>query len=206
MDAVFKLSNEHWVVDRSQKVIEKAQLEPLLTANEMLKQAKEFANAKMKEAEEQYQKRFDEGYQAGVEEGKQEYAMKILDTVLTSVDSLESLERQLVDVVTQSVSKIIGQLDNQELVVKIVNQALNSLRGEKRILVRVSSSVVDAVKQDLKAFLLSPDGSVGYIEVRGDPTLKPTDCFLETQMGVVEASLDTQLKLLQNALQSRVKS
>lgn len=206
MDAVFKLSHEHWVVDRSQKVIDKAQLEPLLTANEMLKQAKEFADAKMQDAQEQYQKRFDEGYQAGVEEGKQEYAMKILDTVLTSVDSLESLERQLVDVVTQSVSKIIGQLDNQELVVRIVNQALNTLRGEKRILVRVSSSVVDAVKQELHAFLLSPDGSVGYIEVRGDPTLKATDCFLETQMGVVEASLDTQLKLLQNALQSRVKS
>lgn len=205
MDAVFKLSNEQWGIDPSQKVLDQHKISALLTAQQMLEQVQKEVVAKQQAAEKVYQQRYEEGYQAGLEEGKQEYAMKILDTVLTSVESLESLEQQLVDVVMLSVSKVIGQFDNQEIVVRIIKQALNTVRGEKRILVRISACVLDAVRIELAPFLLSPDGSMGYIELRADPSLQPTDCILETQMGVVEASLDTQLKLLKQALQSRVR-
>ena len=140
------------------------------------------------------------------EEGKSEYTFKIMDMVLSQVDSLESLEKQLVEVVTKSVNKIIGDLDEKDRIVRVVRKGLSAVRGEKRIVVRVSTHDEPIVREDLKAYLLSDDGRSGYIEVIGDVNLKKGDCILETQMGVVEASLDTQLKILSESLSARVAS
>ena len=56
----------------------------------------------------------------------------------------------------------------------------------------------------LKASLISHDGMSGYLEVMGDSSLKSGDCIIETAMGGVEASLSSQLKILETSLRKVV--
>ena len=170
MERVFKLDHSKWKVADGIRVIKKQDLEKLIQASEIIDAAQKEA-AKIKEqAKIDYQKRFEEGLLQGQEEGKAEYTFKIMETVLSSVDSLEGLERQLVDVVVQSVSKIIGEIPQDERIIRIVRKGLNAVRGEKRVVIRVSLLDEPYVRNDLKAYILSPDGRSGYIEVIGDPS------------------------------------
>ena len=204
MERLFKLDHSKWKVADGIRVIKKHDLEKLIQASEIIDAAQKEA-AKIKEqAKIDYQKRFEEGLLQGKEEGKAEYTLKIMETVLSSVDSLEGLERQLVDVVVQSVSKIIGEIPQDERIIRIVRKGLNAVRGEKRVVIRVSLLDEPYVRNDLKAYILSPDGRSGYIEVIGDPNLRQSDCVIETQLGVVEAGLNSQLRILSKALSSRV--
>lgn len=205
MDKIFIINNNQWEIDPSVKIIKKEMLGTFCDANEIINQSKERVKQIEQKAQEDYKKRFDEGYANGCEEGKSEYALKIMDVVLSSVDSLEGLEKQIVDVVISSIEKIIGSFSEEELVIRVVRKGLNSVRGEKRILVRVPLKYENTIRQDLKPFLLSEDGSTGYIEVRGDTALRDCDCILETQMGMVEASLSSQLRILKDSLQKRVQ-
>ena len=207
MEKIFHLdADDKLQIADDVKIIRKDDLEKFFAAEEIILESKKKAQEILDKAEEIYKNRFEQGLTEGKEEGKSEYTFKIMDMVLSQVDSLESLEKQLVEVVTKSVNKIIGDLDEKDRIVRVVRKGLSAVRGEKRIVVRVSTHDEPIVREDLKAYLLSDDGRGGYIEVIGDVNLKKGDCILETQMGVVEASLDTQLKILSESLSARVAS
>ena len=207
MEKIFHLdADDKLQIADDVKIIRKDDLENFFAAEEIILESKKKAQEILDKAEEIYKNRFEQGLTEGKEEGKSEYTFKIMDMVLSQVDSLESLEKQLVEVVTKSVNKIIGDLDEKDRIVRVVRKGLSAVRGEKRIVVRVSTHDEPIVREDLKAYLLSDDGRSGYIEVIGDVNLKKGDCILETQMGVVEASLDTQLKILSESLSARVAS
>ena len=204
MEKIFHLdADDKLQIADDVKIIRKDDLEKFFAAEEIILESKKKAQEILDKAEEIYKNRFEQGLTEGKEEGKSEYTFKIMDMVLSQVDSLESLEKQLVEVVTKSVNKIIGDLDEKDRIVRVVRKGLSAVRGEKRIVVRVSTHDEPIVREDLKAYLLSDDGRSGYIEVIGDVNLKKGDCILETQMGVVEASLDTQLKILSESLSAR---
>jgi len=162
------------------------------------------AEEKAKAAEENYQRRYEEGYQAGREAGQMEYADKIMEAVLGSVEYLENLELELVRLVGEVTRKLIGEMDEKERIVRLVRQALVSVRGQKKVLIRVAARDEAAVRADLAGLLARTEGG-DFLDVRGDPDLTPGSCILETDLGVVEASLETQLRNLEKALLRRVR-
>lgn len=205
MERSFRLDKDNSLhVADNVKILRKEDLDTFYAANEIIALSKEKSDEILNKAETIYKERYEQGFEEGKEEGKGEYTFKIMDMVLSQVDSLEGLEKQLVEVVIKAVDKIIGEINSDDRIVRIVRKGLSAVRGEKRIVVRVSIGDEKVVRQELKAFLLSEDGRSGYIEVIGDANLKNGDCILETQMGVAEASLDSQLKILNESLRSRV--
>jgi type III secretion protein L len=159
-----------------------------------------------KNAEELYEQRKKEGYLDGLLEGKEEESMKIMDTVMASLSYLEKLEGDLVNLVTDSVQKILGEIDQQELIRRIVKKALNTIRGDRRVIIRVAPSNEETVRKELFVMLASKEDSRGFVELRADSRLGPTDCFLESELGNVNASLNTQLKNLKKAFETLIKS
>ncbi|MBU3826298.1 MAG: HrpE/YscL family type III secretion apparatus protein [Candidatus Anaerobiospirillum merdipullorum] len=204
MDAVFLLGKEKWHLDPNKKIIKKAELDLYYEANAIIDKSKSIAAQIEKQAQEDHQRRYEEGYAQGVEEGKSEYSLKIMETVMAQLDALEDLEKQIVEVVINAVNKVVGEIDRRELIVRVVSKGLSAVRGEKRILVKVSRNEEATVREALKASLISSDGMSGYLEVMGDSSLKSGDCIIETPMGVVEASLSSQLKVLETSLRKVV--
>ena len=204
MDAVFILSNGRWNCDPLRKIIKKEELSRYYEASEILEESRQLAEETEKKAREDYQKRFEEGYAKGAEEGRDEYSLKIMENVMAQLDALEDLEKQVVEVVIDAVNKVVGEIDRRELIARVVAKGMNAVRGEKRILVRVSRLEENYVREALRESLISTDGGTGYLEVIGDSSLKSGDCIIETALGVVEASLSSQLKILENSLRKVV--
>ena len=120
--------------------------------------------------------------------------------MLASVEFIESIENTVVSVVNQSIRKIIGELDDETRIKRIVGTALNTVRGQQRVTVRVNPAEEPTVS---KALASMTSGS--YLTVVADPRLGPDSCILESELGVVDASLETQLKALEHAFTSKIR-
>jgi type III secretion protein L len=176
-------------------------------AEELLDIAREEGKRAAARAEETYQKRHEEGYQDGIMAGKLEYSAKILETVMSSVEYLENLETSIVRIVGEVTRKLIGKMDHDEVIVRLVRQALNSVRSERKVLIRVAVRDEAAVRRDLAVLLQQRDGGVaGFLDILPDPELAPGSCILESEMGVIEASLETQLKNMEKTLLKHVRN
>ncbi|MDR1647587.1 MAG: HrpE/YscL family type III secretion apparatus protein [Zoogloeaceae bacterium] len=152
-----------------------------------------------------YQERHEAGYRDGLMAGKMEYAAKILETVMSSVEYLENLETSIVKIVGEVTRKLIGEMDHEEVIVRLVRQALNAVRSERRVRIRVSARDEAAVRRDLALLLQQRDGGAsGFLDILPDPELPPGACILESEMGVIEASLETQLKNMEKTFLKHV--
>ena len=206
MAALFQLLKDRPVPQAGQKILKAGEAADYLTALELLAELKARGEAQDLAAEEAYHKRREEGYRDGLEAGRLEYADKIMETVLSSVEYLENLEVRLVKLVGEVTRKLLGEMDSQEVIVRLVRQALASVRTEQKLLIRVSVREEAAVRTGLAGLLKRPEGGTGFLVVAADPDLPPGSCFLESEMGVVEASLETQLRNLEKALLRRIKN
>ena len=175
-------------------------------AEKLLAEIRERGRENALKAEEVYRQRHEAGYKDGLRAGKMEYASKIMETVMSSVEYLEHLEVSLVKIVGEIVRKLLGEMNHDEMIVRLVRQALQTVKGERKVVVRVSSKDEAAVRQGLAGLLQQHGGESGFLDLLADPDLPPGSCVLESEMGVVEASLEMQLKNLENALLSRVKN
>jgi len=50
----------------------------------------------------------------------------------------------------------------------------------------------------------APNGAT-FLDVTADPRMKSGDCILECELGVVDASLETQLKAIEHALLGKIR-
>ena len=204
MGCVFRLNRDG--VSPVGRVLRAADVAVLLEANAVLDAARARAEEMSRQAEAAYEARREEGYRDGQEEGRLEHAEKVLETVLSSVDYLSSLENTLVDVVTSSIRKVIGELDASELIVRVVRNALTTVRNQQRVTNRVAPADEKAVSEALAAMIQTAPGGVGFLDVRADARLERGSCLLESELGVVDASLETQLKALENAFRAKIQA
>ena len=169
----------------------------LLEAADIIEAVRERAREIEAQAEETYRRRYDEGYADGLEAGRMENAEKMMETVLASVEFIEGIENTVVDVVNRSIRKVIGDIDAEERVRRIVGTALAHVRGEQKVTVRVSPADEPAVSKAMT--------SGSYLNVVADPRLKRDSCILESDLGVIDASLETQLKALERAFSAKIR-
>jgi type III secretion protein L len=206
MAAVFRLVKGELAPAPGEEVLKAADAAEYFAAEKIVAALAEREREIEARAEELYARSREEGYRDGIAAGKKEYAAKIMETVMGSVEYLEHLETSLVRIVGEIVRKLLGEMEHGEMVTRLVRQALRTVRGERRVTVRVSSKDEAAVRAGLAELLQRRDAGGGdFLDVLPDPDLPPGSCVLESELGVVEASLETQLKNLENALLSRVK-
>jgi type III secretion protein L len=156
---------------------------------------------KAKEAFEEEKRR---GYEQGIEDGRLELAGQMLDTVTKALDYLESLEGDMVTLVNEAIKKILGALPDKEIISGVVRKALSLAQSQRRVTLRVSTQDKPFVQEKL-AELMREYASIEFVEVIGDNRLNPYDCMLESELGVIDTSLATQLKAISNTLEKRQK-
>ncbi len=206
MGALFQITGNVAQPVAGTRILKAAEFALLTEANSLLAQARARADEIAQKAEEAYQQRKEEGYKDGREEGLLEHAEKLMETVMSSVEFIEGIETTLIDVVNQAVRKIIGELDSNERIVRIVQEGLRNVRNQSRVTVRVSPADDRAVRTALEPMLRSSSGSASFLELVPDARLEQGACILESELGVIDASLETQLKALEKAFTSRIQA
>ncbi|MGK6318103.1 FliH/SctL family protein [Sphingomonas sp. DT-204] len=87
-----------------------------------------------------------------------------------------------------AVRAVIGELDDETLVTRMVERTLARLPGEGPIAIAVAPTMADALATRLP--------ELDHVTVTADPALGPTDCHMRTSTGQVIASLSVQLDAL----------
>ncbi len=205
MGSMFRLNENSVRPAAGTKIIKAKDYGLFLEAETLLAAAREKAAAMEKEAEEAYERKREEGYRDGIEEGKLEHAEKMMETILSSVEFIEGIEDTIVSVVNQSIRKIIGDMDDKDRIVRIVRNALNTVRGQQKVTVRVAPADEEAVSQALAAMTTGSSSGSAFLTIVADARLSRDSCILESELGVVDASLETQLKALEHAFHSKIR-
>ena len=160
-------------------------------------EAAEIREAAKREAEAERKR----GYEQGLDEGRAEIVDKKLELVDSSVLFMESVEGKMADIVMTALRKCVAEIGDEALVVQIVKKVMEAvIRTQKKVILKVAPEMVSVVRAKLGE-LISRYPTVETADVVEDERLKGTACILETEAGVADASIDTQLAAIERSIQ-----
>lgn len=179
------------------KVIKQAAVTPWLDGFAFLNAAEQEAQARLGRADEITEASRQQGYQAGFEQGAKEASALLISTTAQVNNYVAGLDRQLVELSLSIIAKMLGSFDQAELVAKLAKHALQGFQRERDIIIAVAPDIAPVVGEKLQAEHSNP--SINFTVVP-DPRLTGAQCILSNAIAVVDASLDTQLAAIREAL------
>jgi len=203
MGAVFRITNDTVQPLPGKKVIKAAEYAMLVEAQQIIADAKSRAETILADAQDHYESERRRGYEDGLVEGKMNMAEHMMENIASSVDYLERMETTIVDVVMQSLRKILHDMDDRERTCKVVHKALSYVRAEKKVILKVSPEDIENVRSSVED-LLREYPAIHFLDVAADARLSGGDCILESDMGVVDAGIETQLAAIERAFFARL--
>jgi len=185
------------VLEKSSVLIDNAKIE----AEHILEQAKKEAEKLKKDAFAAGQKNgFDEGSlqaKRDLQKRKAEYDEKEIQLQKEYSDMALTLEPQMVEIIALLVEKITGIIvgDKEEVILYLVEKALKNMDKQDEYTIRVSKEDYEYVCMR-KNRLLGAIGREVPIYITEDASLKKNMCLIETELRVINCSLDVQLNNL----------
>ena len=165
----------------------------------------EIDQMKAKAFEEANEQGYQEGYRKGLD-SVQELQKQCEDERLQQEQEyqkkLEEMEPLMVDTLCDVYSHIfkVEAKEHKELVLKLLQDTLLKVDGTGSIIVHVAKEDY-AYVQEQKAALLEEAGmQSGSVEIVSDAALARAQCMIETEGGVYDCSLDTELAELKRRL------
>ncbi len=141
------------------------------------------------------------GYEKGLSDGKMEIAMMKLDQVDSSVAFMEGVEQKMAGVVMNALKSFVVEIGDKEILFQIVRKTLNAvIRTQRQVVLKVAPEMADSVRARVSE-LTAAYPTVETFDVVADPRLKGASCVLETEAGVADASVETQLAAIEKSLQ-----
>lgn len=196
-----KEEQEQTLLAAREQVIKEAELQ----AQELLAQAQQRSQTILAQAK---QEGYDQGYAQGKEEGIVQGRTESLaavqpilaqaQEVLAQTLGLEAeiqhqLERSLAKLALAIARKVVGELaaEKEELVLYTAKRALQKVRGELQVTIRVNLKDLEFIGQERTTLLAQADG-IREIKIVDDPRVEPGGCLIETNLGTIDARLETQ--------------
>src|SRR3990167_140274 len=179
-----------------------------LEAVDLLEKARAYDVKMREEAQQELERQkkegYDQGFKEGFKEGNDTAIAHHLKTVIATLNYYEQSREQLVKLVTGCLRQIIMELPPTERIYQVVGEALQLLKQQTRITVQINPedhAALDVAMPRLQEFL--PAGSKIDVRLRDD--LTPGSCILESPLGLVDGSLESQLAVIEASLLKATK-
>lgn len=221
MEENFVLIKNDLRITAGQKIVKGSEYQARLKADEIIAAARQVADRICSEADHQYQatekkcrqmqaemdaaykKAQQQGYQDGLDNAQREYAAQINGALIDRAKIITQAEYSLVDMILASLKTILGDMGTDRTLQGIITTALRKAGRAQSAKLRVHPDWVERAQEVVQN---TKEGLTGleWIEVVADTSLQPTDCLLQTPLGILNISLETQLHVLQEHLYARV--
>jgi len=187
---------------QAQQLLEEAQLQ----AQQILQDAEEQANM---QAQQIMANARQQGYDDGVASAKREYALKeqLLDQQLQTMEAdfrerLSNMEVEMVEHLSAIYEHLfhVELADYKNILLYLIESTMLRVENSRDFMIHVSRedfAYVAEHKQDLMDRGVRANGSIEIIE---DVTLRSNECMIETESGIYDCGLDTQLEKLTKKL------
>ncbi len=161
-----------------------------------------------------YHQGYREGQKAGMEVARKEVTPKIrdLDEALRELDRIkkefsQALEKEALSLALAVARKVVGyeMQRNGDAIVQVIRQALGKVVDDGNIRVRVHPSQIQTIENARSEFAdLVPKTETIVFEA--DQSLTPGGCLIETSFGDIDARLETQFQVIEEAFMTEFQS
>ncbi|NLL72024.1 MAG: hypothetical protein GX237_00655 [Clostridiales bacterium] len=194
-EVVEVLPTQEEEMERAEAIIDKAKKE----AESILEEAENEANRLKEDA---LRKANQQGYEEGLEKGRQEIEQiksKLEDKQRQLEEEYKSLlagmEDQVSEIIASLITKLTGILvdDKMDIINYLVEKALFGNDNLDNYLIRVSHEDIDTLtlkKEDIEEIVGKE------VQIIADSKLTKNQCLIETESKVIDCSLDVQLSKL----------
>ena len=184
----------------SDRLVKADEVAAARSAAETLAAAEAEAARIREEAKAAFEAEKQRGYEEGLEKGRMEIAEKKLELLDESVAYMESVESRMGDIVMKALHKCVEEIGDRELVVQVVRKVMATvIRTQKTVTLKVAPDMLEMVKARLSD-ILAPYPTVDHVDVVGDERLKGPACMIETEAGVADGSVDSQLAAIERSI------
>ena len=188
------------------RLVKASEVATVRSAEEIIAAAEAEAARIREEAKAAFADEKKRGYEKGLADGKMEIAMQKLDLVDSSVKFMESVEGKMADIVMKALKSCVVEIGDKEMVFQIVRKTMKAvIRTQRQVTLKVAPEMVESVKERVAA-LRAEYPTIESLDVVEDPRLKGPACILETEAGVADASVDTQLAAIEKSLQRHISA
>ena len=98
------------------------------------------------------------------------------------------------------VRRVLSEFDDRELVARAARDALADLRDAKAVIIKVHPSAEPAVSRAIADLVAASGEDSLAVSVETDPEIGEQSCILSTEFAVVEATVETQLNAIAQAM------
>ena len=194
------LKKEDFVLQSDRRVVKATDVATVKSAAEIIAAAEAEAARIREDAKVAFEIEKKRGYEKGLTDGKMEISMQKLDQVDQSVSFMESVEAKMADIVMKALKSFVVEIGDREMVVQIVRKTMNAvIRTQRQVTLKVAPELVETVRARVAEFRTAYP-TVENFDVVEDPRLKGPACILETEAGVADASIDTQLAAIERSI------
>ena len=198
------INKEKFALQSDRRLVKASEVATVRTAEEIIAAAEAEAARIREEAKVAFEAEKKKGYDKGLQDGKMEIAMQKLDLVDQSVAFMENVEGKMADIVMKALRSCVVEIGDREMVVNIVRKTMSAvIRTQRHITLKVAPEMVAVVKERI-AELRADYPTVETMDVVEDSRLKGPACVLETEAGVADASVETQLAAIKRSLDRHV--
>jgi type III secretion protein L len=188
------------------KIIPAEDFSTLMEASEIVKRAKEDVEHYRKEVEQECQQLKEEAKEEGFSEGLAKFNEHLINFDKQLRLLKMDLQKQILPLALKAAKKIVGeQLDlNPETIVEIVIQTLAPVTQNHRFNIYVNKDdkeILEANRPKIKNIL--EQVQVLTIQERND--VAPGGCIIETESGIINASIENQWRALESAFEKYMK-
>ncbi len=198
------LNKEDFVLQSDRRVVKATDVATAASAAGIIAAAEDEARQIREGAKLAFEMEKKRGYEKGLADGKMEIAMQKLDQVDQSVAFMENVEKKMADVVMKALKSFVVEVGDREMVVQIVRKTMNAvIRTQRQVTLKVAPELVETVRARIAEFRAAYP-TVETFDVVEDPRLKGPSCVLETEAGVADASVETQLAAIEKSLKKHI--
>ncbi|MDA9544863.1 hypothetical protein ACM43_10155 [Bradyrhizobium sp. CCBAU 45321] len=124
---------------------------------------------------------------------------------LASLRIMEENQERIVDMGLQIARRLIDTIAPDDAAVQIALNSLKFTGHSSLVRLRVAPAHVETVRRQLNE-LLSTATSRAVVELVADQRVKDAGCILETDAGLVDATIESQLAAIEAGLRSSLKA
>jgi type III secretion protein L len=188
------------------KVIPAEAFSTSLDAIEVLDKVKKDAEQYRLEVAAECEKLKEQAQREGFEEGFKKW----MDTIARLEEEIAKvrgdMEKVLVPVALKASKKIVGREIEQSpsAIVDIVSNTLKAVSQHKQITIYVNKKDIDALETN-RSRIKQLFESLEVLSIRERADITPGGCIIETEAGIINAQLDNQWRILENAFEKLLK-
>ncbi len=149
---------------------------------------------------------FEEGYRKGLEQANSDieaFKKSFSEFMNAPKDVFEYIAPDILEISVDIAKKIIKkevESDPQVLVNTIVDVLKTVSKSEPKINIRVKPQAVQFIKDTLPNITYEY-GIDAKVNIIADPSIEEGGCIFQTNNGIVDASIDTQLEIIKKAIE-----